>query len=181
MIEIVQISIQPNTKLIEQVGDDVLLMSTIPESIMITALNMYHTIKNENHFPAFHIGIHWGKIVERDGCYFGSTLNLRSRIASHSKGGQILCSKEFIDRLLPFEGIVNSSIGKVKFKNILIPKEIYEIQPVEEICAKNLDPVCHMQVDNLSCESQVSFDDKYYLFCSDECRKLFLKSPHQYI
>lgn len=43
------------------------------------------------------------------------------------------------------------------------------------------DPVCNMQIDSSQAAAQAVHDGKAYFFCSDECRKLFLKNPEMYL
>jgi len=43
------------------------------------------------------------------------------------------------------------------------------------------DPVCGMQIDSSQAVAQAMHDGKAYFFCSDECRKMFVENPGQYL
>ena len=43
------------------------------------------------------------------------------------------------------------------------------------------DPVCNMQVDASQSQDKASFKGQTYYFCSDKCRKDFMKSPDQFL
>ncbi len=96
-IDIIKSCLNPDSKFVERIGDEVLIMSLIPRDLIQTAINLLNAIENEADFPSIHMGLHYGKILIRDGKYFGTTLNLTSRISSHSNGGQILCSRDIVE------------------------------------------------------------------------------------
>ncbi len=99
-IEIVKESLKEDTNLVEQIGDEVLITSGKPKSILKTAINIFNKTEKEPNFPSIHIGLHAGKVIKQAGRYFGNTLNLTSRICSYSRAGQILCSHECFKKFI---------------------------------------------------------------------------------
>ena len=99
-IEIVKESLEEDTNLVEQIGDEVLITSGNPKSILKTAINIINKTEKEPNFPSVHIGLHPGKVIKRTGRYFGNTLNLTSRICSYSRSGQILCSYKYSKKFI---------------------------------------------------------------------------------
>ncbi len=104
-MEIVQNSLHRDTRLVEQIGDEVLIVSSSANSILTTAIEIRNNVEREPFFPAVHAGLHAGMILEMDGKYFGTTLNLTSRITAHAKTDQILCTDSFCDLVGNPEGI----------------------------------------------------------------------------
>ena len=44
-------------------------------------------------FPLLRIGVHGGPVVQLDGSYFGTPLNLTARLAARARPDQILCTE----------------------------------------------------------------------------------------
>jgi class 3 adenylate cyclase len=180
-IEIVKESLNENTNLIERIGDEVLITSGNPKSILETAINIFNKTEKEPNFPSIHVGLHAGKIIERSGRYFGNTLNLTSRICSYSRAGQILCSHEFL-KLVRNRGKYDFlKLGDIRFKNVTKSIAVYEI--IIESSRKNLsiDPICKMQVDIDNPPAKIPYKDKTYFFCSYKCSKKFINNPEDFI
>lgn len=120
-------------------------------------------------------------ILEMDGRYFGTTLNLTSRIAAYAKTGQILCTEPFCDLVRNLEGIEFHALVSVKFKNICEPIVIFEILARHrEDNTSILDPVCRMLVNPNTAPAQQSRNGKTYYLCSSDCAKIFGQGPEDY-
>jgi class 3 adenylate cyclase/predicted ATPase/biotin operon repressor len=80
---------------------------------------------------AVRMGIHTGMSFERDGDYFGPTLNATARLMSVANGGQVLLSaatKAILrDDLLP-GGVAIFSHGRHSLADIAEPMEVFEIR-----------------------------------------------------
>jgi class 3 adenylate cyclase len=181
-LELVRESAKSDVQLIETVGDEVLIISSNSKSILNTAVKLRNFVESEPHFPSVHIGLNAGKVVENNGRYFGTPLNLTSRIASFSSGGQILCTPEIIKGTEKFEDIRFRSLGEKQFKNISFPVEIYEVISTKAVKdSKILDPVCKMQIAKNTSTARLTYRNKKYYFCSFECAKIFIEDPDNFI
>jgi class 3 adenylate cyclase/YHS domain-containing protein len=175
-------SLYEGTRLIERVGDEILIAGTDAASIIKTALKLVHKIETEPLFPTIHAGIHAGKILEQDGHYFGSALNIASRVASHARGCQILCTKAVTEMAGKMEDIKYRAIGEVNFKNIFEPVALFEIiTDCQKLEMNVVDPVCRMLVRPESSTAHLTFKDKIYYFCSFECAQKFTSQPNLFI
>ncbi len=180
-MEIVQDSLHRDTRLVEQVGDEVMIVSSSADNILSTAIKIRNNIEREPFFPAIHAGLHAGMILEMDGRYFGTTLNLTSRITAYAKTDQILCTEPFCDLVGNLEGIEFHALGLVKFKNIVEPIAIFEIITAHrEDNTSILDPVCRMLANLNTAPAQHSYEGKTYYFCSSDCAKIFGQGPENY-
>jgi len=75
------------------------------------------------------IGLHSGEAEERDGDYFGQTLNRVARILSTGHGGQTLLSRVTAERVreeLPPE-ITLRDLGERRLKDLSKPERIYQV------------------------------------------------------
>lgn len=76
-----------------------MFVSDSPEFLLATALKLAAYIASEENFLQVHGGLHYGKVLKRAGNYFGSALNLVSRIASKAVAGTFYCSDEFVNSI----------------------------------------------------------------------------------
>ena len=112
-LEIVEGVLHGGVRLVQRVGDEVLISGEKVSGVIRTALKLANTIEREPLFPAVHAGIHAGVVLEQEGHFFGSTLNITARVASHARGGQILCTKPVIELAGNLENIEYRALGKV--------------------------------------------------------------------
>ena len=177
----VQHALKPGVRLAEAKGDEVLLVGDDATAVVQTALALMRRVREETHFPTLHVGIHAGMILEENGRFFGTPLNLAARIGSYAEGCQVLCTREVIDGLDPQAEIPYQTIGKVKFKNVREQVQLYNIPTG---CAQGrpvlVDPVCRMIVDSNQIMTMVVHEGKRYFFCSQQCADRFSELPEQY-
>ena len=174
---LVKKSLRGESFMLERVGDQVVVISPDPDDLAETALALFDISENENHFLAIHAGMHYGIVLDLDGHYYGSAVNLTSRIAAKARKGKILCSKDFVDALSNTAAFRYAYHGSVNFKNIFESKEIVELLPIKSNsqAGKNLCPVCHMRLDATEISFSYRQDDHWFYFCSEECKMVFEK------
>jgi len=180
--EIAEESLFEGTRIIERVGDEILITGTDAAGIIKTALMLVHKIEAEPLFPTVHSGIHAGKVLEQNGHYFGSALNIASRVASHARACQILCTKAVAEVAGEMKDIKFRAIGEVNFKNIFEPLALFEIiTDCRKLEMNVVDPVCRMLVSPEAATAKLMFKGKNYFFCSFECAKKFTNRPDLFI
>jgi len=181
-VEIVNDNIFPGTKLVERVGDEILMVSNDATSIVRTAVNLRDTIENEQHFPCVHAGIHAGSVLEKDGHYFGKALNLVSRVAAYARGGEILCTDKIVHMARDIEDVNYRSLGSIDFKHIPDPVAVFEVIVGGRVGECTIfDPVCHMHVQPDKAVAQLRVDERVYYFCSIDCAKAFSNNPERFL
>jgi adenylate cyclase len=180
-VELVNQSLAGNSRFVQQVGDEVLIISNKTDDLLKTAWQLQALTQLENEFLAVHAGIHYGELLEEDGNFFGSTINLASRIAAHSAGGQVLCSAAALSSLQDHSWVDFNSLGFVRFKNVKEPVEIFAAAFHLEKPEKVFDPVCRMAVDPNSAAGAVEHAGKTYFFCSLACLNSFSEDPSSFL
>jgi len=78
--------------LVKILGDGVMLHFDDVTDALTAVLGLIGTLGTQG-LPA-HAGIHAGALIERDGDYFGRTVNLASRVAGQAGPGQVLVTSE---------------------------------------------------------------------------------------
>jgi adenylate cyclase len=157
----------------ERVGDEVMIVSDSPGNLLSTAVVLLNTVLQQYKFLHVHGALHYGKVLKRNNSFFGSALNLTSRIASQAKPGQFLCSNDFLDVLADKKTYSFNSLGRYNFKNVSKEKEIFEMITGD---AHNLhvDPICRMLLN--ADEEHISHPTSAGIFfCSMNCREIYLK------
>jgi class 3 adenylate cyclase len=172
-LDIVKNSLVGDSHLHERTGDEVMLISSSADNLLATALMLMQAVSAEENFLLLHGGLHWGKLLHRNNSYFGTAINLTSRIASKAGPGSIWCSQDFVDAVADNAVSVFVSKGKHSFKNMSNETELFELQTSK---SKSLfiDPVCRMLIldEDKSC-THPELPGIY--FCSNACMELFMQ------
>lgn len=170
-LQIVETSLVGNTHLHERTGDEVMIISEVPEHLLSTATMLLKNISQEHNFLLPHGGLHYGKLLKRNNGYFGSAINFTARIAAEAHAGTFWCSKEFIDAIENKLAYQFELKGAYAFKNIAGKREIFEIV-ADTANFFAIDPVCRMLIlseDKAICHPQ----RKGVFFCSAHCLGIY--------
>src|SRR5204862_5345623 len=89
---------QPPVRLVKMIGDAAMLVSTEPRPLLDAVLDLLAAVDAEGEeFPPLRAGIACGEGLSRGGDWFGSPVNLASRITDKARPGSIVVSPEFKD------------------------------------------------------------------------------------
>jgi adenylate cyclase len=178
-MEFVDQSLVGTTRVVQRIGDQVVMISDNPLDIAHTARNLVASA-HQHQFLAIHMGIHYGAIFMEGDNLFGSTINVASRIMNLAGKAQILCSSVYVNVLSNDHGLNFVSLGNHKLKNVLNEIEIFELTNSGGD-SLFVDPVCHMLVDPVREHHTSVFQNQTFHFCSDHCRTLFNSSPETFV
>lgn len=155
----------------QRVGDEIMIVSPSPDNLAATALMLLSETSHENNFLQIHGGLHFGSVLHRANSYFGSTINLTSRIASKARAGSILCSGEFVNALSDKSGLQFIPTGSHGFKNITGEKELYELG-FGSRKSFYIDPVCRMVI--IEHEHSIGHPTEFgKYFCCSDCLEIY--------
>jgi len=170
-IGIVKDCLVGDSHLHEQVGDEVMIVSSSADHLLATAQKLIETTSGKNNFLQIHGGLHYGRVLRRNNKFFGTTINLAARIAGKARPGTFWCSEEYINALdhkMPFSF---QAKGKHHFKNISDAKEVFELTPDNRKHFK-IDPVCKMLINEK--ETAIAHPlEKHLLFCNQTCLGIY--------
>ena len=167
-----------DTKLHQCTGDEIMFISDSPDFLLATALKLEANTVNEENFLQVHGGLHFGKVLKRANNYFGSAVNLASRIAAKAAAGTFWCSEDFVNSITEKSVCTFKSRGKQLFKNINGEKEVFEVS-IEKMKTRYIDPVCRMLILNLKNAIHHPGHNEHY-FCSSQCLE-FYKENHAFV
>jgi adenylate cyclase len=89
----------PPVRYIKSIGDEVMLVSPDPVALLRAVLEMVEATELEEGFPRLRVGLSTGMAVSRAGDWFGSSVNLASRVTGAARPGTILVSESTRDAL----------------------------------------------------------------------------------
>lgn len=170
-IRIAENCLAGDSKLHQRTGDEIMFIADSPDFLLATALKLASATASEENFLQVHGGLHYGKVLKRGGNYFGSALNLVSRIAANADAGTFCCSDEFVNSITDKSVCTFKSKGNYPFKNISGEKEVFEVS-IEKTKTNYIDPVCRMLILNPQNAIHHPGENELY-FCSAQCFKLY--------
>jgi hypothetical protein len=97
---------------------------------VLAALEMVEDVPAAG-LPPAHAGVAAGPVVVQGGDYFGRTVNLAARIASHAGAGQVLVSESVLQAPPP-DGVRFVELGEVELKGFARPVRLLEARRAEE-------------------------------------------------
>jgi class 3 adenylate cyclase/YHS domain-containing protein len=163
------------------VGDQVVIVSDNADDVAATAIQLNELASKEERFLSIHAGIHYGPIFEENHDFFGSTINVASRIMTLADHGQILCSSALVSKIDSDAGFTFRAFGRHRLKNVMQEIEVFELCAINLSSSHHIDPVCHMLVDPSKGQYTLTIRNKTYHFCSKHCLHLFRSNPASFI
>ncbi|MFY9314566.1 MAG: hypothetical protein WAO95_03285 [Burkholderiales bacterium] len=175
-------SLEPGVTVVNSIGDDVFCAGADTLAVVRTALRLREGVESQADFPNIRTGVHYGRIVEREGQLFGGPINLTARVAGHAVGGQILCTEPVVHAVRGIAEIEVRAIGERRFRNVARPVPVFELTRASAAPrAFVIDPVCRMQVELARAVATIAHARATFHFCSLKCAREFANAPDLYI
>lgn len=168
-------------QVVKQIGDGFMLTFLEPRSAVECALQIEEASAAAPQFPAVRSGVHWGKMLYREGDYVGSSVNLASRVAEAARRHQVFVTgavRRQVGGLPAAEFLLR---GKQRLRGVVEEVEIYEARRTGDAEAVRLvDPVCGMELGAGEIAARLVIGDREHVFCSDACLRRFAEAPGRY-
>ena len=166
---------------VKSVGDALMLRVPDPADAIRLGLTITHDLLRGHEAPAVRVGLNHGSAVERDGDYFGSTINVAARVSALAGGGEVLVTGHTAALAPDLEGVVYESRGRQALRNVSEPVEIFAAFPLgRQVDELATDPVCRMAVDPQRAAGRLVHHQTPYFFCSLTCAAAFAQHPERY-
>jgi adenylate cyclase len=168
-------------EVIKTIGDAVMVRHDDPADAVGLGLAAAHEVIAGHGYPAVRVGMHHGPAVEREGDWFGATVNLAARVAATASGGEVLVTAAVRDRAGELGGVQFESRGEHRMRNVAAPIPLFAAVPDDRSTeAQHVDPVCRMLVAEDREAGSFRHAGALYRFCSLECARRFLEDPDAY-
>lgn len=166
---------------IKTIGDALMLRIPEPEDAVRFALRITHELMQGHGAPAIRVGLHHGSAVERDGDYFGATVNLAARVSAVATGGEVIVTGSTAALAPTIEGVIYESRGRHDLRNVSEPVELFAALREDEHAERRVtDPVCQMTLDPRQAPGRLVYENAEFFFCSLTCAGLFARSPERF-
>ena len=167
---------------IKTIGDAILLRVPDPEQAVLLGLRITNDLMRGHGAPAIRVGLHHGPAVERDGDYFGATVNLAARVSAVATAGEVLVTGHTAALAPSPAGVRYEPRGRQELRNVREPVELFAAVRHGQPAAGTLpiDPICQMAVDPEHAAGRLMFDGTAYFFCSLACAAEFARRPERF-
>jgi adenylate cyclase len=108
----------PPVRFIKTIGDEVMLVSPDPVALLDAVLDLVDATEGDDDLPRLRAGVATGMAVSRAGDWFGSPVNLASRVTGAARPGSILVSESTRDAVGDDERFTWSFAGARHLKGI---------------------------------------------------------------
>lgn len=122
---------QQPVRYIKSIGDEVMLVSTNPIAMVDAMLKLIAATEVDEDFPRLRVGLATGLAVSRAGDWFGSPVNLASRVTGAARPGSILVSESTREAIGDAGGLTWSFAGGRRLKNIKGDVKLYRARRAE--------------------------------------------------
>lgn len=180
-MEIVNRACSGTAMVTERIGDQVVIVADEPVDLILTATKIALGTYEEHHFLSIHAGMHLGPVFIQNNTFFGSTINVASRIMNIASRGQVLCSASFLSRVPASYKSQFNNVGIRRLKNVMDEIELFELLPDAKNTLLDVDPVCHMHVGSYKSSDFCEHEGRTYHFCSERCMHLFQANPGRFL
>jgi adenylate cyclase len=169
-------------EVVKTIGDAVMVRYPTPAAAVRLGLRIADDVMAGHGFPTVRVGLHHGPALERDGDWFGATVNLAARVAGLAGGGEVFVTRSVLEAAGEIEGVTFESRGENLVRNVAAPVAVFAaLRERRRRDERHLDPVCRMVVAEGREAGSLRHHETEYRFCSQECMRRFLDAPDAYI
>ena len=170
-------------ELVKSIGDAVMIRCERAGDAIRLGVRIVEEVGRQHGFPIIRVGMHTGPAAERDGDWFGATVNLAARIAAVAEADEVVLSDSTREAAGTLEGIMVSERGRHSLRNVSEPVRLFDAscEFSRSVDALPLDPVCRMVVDPDHEAGRLTYEGIEFHFCSLACVQAFAERPERYV
>jgi adenylate cyclase len=168
---------------VKTIGDAMMVRAEAADEAITLGLEIVDGFRRQHGFPIVRVGMHTGSAIERDGDWFGATVNLAARVAGVASGGEVVLTAATRQAAGRVSGVEFRPRGRHELKNVAEPVDLHRAvaQGAEDDAGLPIDPVCRMVVDPEHSAGRLTHGSVEYHFCSLECAAKFAAAPERFI
>lgn len=122
--------VEAPARIVKTLGDAVMLVAPDPADLVAVALDLVAAVDAEGgDFPQLRVGVAYGPALARAGDWFGSTVNLASRVGDRARPGSVLVTAEVRDR--GGDELRFSRAGAKRLKGVAASVELFRARRAE--------------------------------------------------
>lgn len=120
--------VNPPVRFVKTVGDAVMLVCPDPVRLVDTMLELAEAAGRDETLPELRIGVAWGSAVSRARDWFGSPVNVASRVTSVAQPGTVLVAGSAREVVGAAEGLTWSFVGAPRLKGVPRETKLFEVR-----------------------------------------------------
>jgi adenylate cyclase len=113
-------------RVVKHIGDEVMFAAVDPAAAATIALELVHSFDDRPDVTP-HAGLAFGAVMGRGGDYYGSVVNLASRVADIAVPDEILVTAEMVDAVGPDSGLGFEPAGRRQLKGFEEPVALWSL------------------------------------------------------
>jgi adenylate cyclase len=118
----------PPVRFIKTIGDEVMLVSSDAVALLDAVLELVDATDGDDDFPRLRVGVATGMAVSRAGDWFGSPVNLASRVTGAARPGSILVSESAREEIGDDDRFTWSFAGARHLKGIKSDVKLFRVR-----------------------------------------------------
>jgi adenylate cyclase len=123
----------PPVRFIKTIGDAVMLVSPDPVALLDAVLNLLEAAEADDDLPRLRVGLASGLAVSRAGDWFGSPVNLASRVTGAARPGSVLVAESAHDAIGDVDRFAWSYAGARHLKGINDAVKLFRARRSDEV------------------------------------------------
>ncbi|MGV0795185.1 adenylate/guanylate cyclase domain-containing protein [Mycolicibacterium sp. XJ1819] len=122
-----EVAVHP-VRLVKTIGDEVMLVSPDPVPLLEAVMTLVEATDGDEDFPRLRVGMATGMAVSRAGDWFGSPVNLASRVTGAARPGSVLASESARDAIGDDDRFSWSFAGARHLKGIKTDVKLFRVR-----------------------------------------------------
>ncbi len=117
-------------EVVKLLGDGAMLHFASARAAVMAALELLDSLRSAD-LPDAHAGIGAGRVIARDGDYFGHTVNVAARVAGRAGPGEILVTADVVAAVgeeEPLPDLVFEPVGPVALRNVASAIALFRVR-----------------------------------------------------
>lgn len=119
--------VDPPVQLVKVIGDAVMLVAPGPKELVGASLALVERAEETDDFPQVRAGVAFGPAANHFGDWYGSTVNLASRLTARARPGSVLVTADVHDELGE-DGYAWSQAGPKRLKGFSEPVRTFRVR-----------------------------------------------------
>lgn len=170
-----------DAEVVKSIGDAVMLRCQSADAALDLALEILDQEDARSGFPGVRIGMHSGPATERNGDWFGASVNVAARVSAVAAGGEIVLTDETVAGAQNLDDVELQRLGSRNLRNVTDAVTLYRASRRGAHRARaDIDPVCRMTLAENGGIGSLTFEGTVFHFCSMTCAKRFTAAPDRY-
>jgi adenylate cyclase len=168
---------------VKTIGDAIMLRCDQAGDAVRLGVIVAEQVGGRDRFPGVRVGMSSGSATERDGDFFGATINVAARVTGIASAGEALLTGATRSAAGSPDGVRFFELGPRRLRNVPDPVVLFRARGIDPTADAELpvDPVCKMAVEPSRSAGTIWHDGVEYRFCSLECLRDFAADPERYV